>query len=481
MKKRYANEKLYRTVAKTAKELEERAASNGSVRTKRDRAFFAVVAGLYAKYPKHYVKMLLSEKHKAEYGKVVGWVYAKTAFLEDTPGFSYDLQTRLNWIVNGKDLSARCAAGCGNVPALRRKLRMNDPFPEYCCQKCATSSPAVIGKARQTRYSRNGGEWMSEKSKEKAASTVAVHIEEDPNYYAKRTAKCEETKVRNGHDPKWNNREKAKETVARHSTEDSGYYRKITAKAKATKERNTGDPNWVNPAKAKATNMGLYGVDSPMKRPDVKEKSKATFRRNHPGLTSSFQLPGVWDRILKNWMASYGVDNPAKVPAIQKKRADTMIRLFGVDCSFKDPATRMKIRKTCLARYGNEFYHGVKYKYDGILFDSSWEIAFWIFCKDAGIDIKREPFMFTYQANGKQMTYIPDFEVFGAIVEIKGNQFKSDEYGWINPWTKEPMTEKYMCAVQHGVVILYYEDIQPILEYISKKYGKSYLKQFLSK
>ena len=43
------------------------------------------------------------------------------------------------------------------------------------------------------------------------------------------------------------------------------------------------------------------------------------------------------------------------------------------------------------------------------------------------------------------------------------------------------MLEKILCAVEHGVAILYYSDIKPILDYIDKTYGKKYLKQFKTK
>ena len=58
--------------------------------------------------------------------------------------------------------------------------------------------------------------------------------------------------------------------------------------------------------------MALRGVDNPNKDPLVKAKSKDTFRRNHPGLTSSFQLPDVFEKAKATFMARYGVDNPLK-------------------------------------------------------------------------------------------------------------------------------------------------------------------------
>ena len=45
---------------------------------------------------------------------------------------------------------------------------------------------------------------------EKMKSTVKLHKEENPDYYLEREQKAKATKVRNGHDPNWNNRDKFK-------------------------------------------------------------------------------------------------------------------------------------------------------------------------------------------------------------------------------------------------------------------------------
>jgi len=426
--------------------------------------------------------MMLSEKHKDRYGPLVGWAYCKTAFLKDGDGFKYDLQTRLNWLFNGKSLSTKCAAGCGRTPALNRSLRLNDPFPEYCCTKCSTNAAATVEKARTTRYAMNGGKWESDETKRKIEATVRARLAEDPDWYRKRTAKCEATKVRNGHGPKWNNRDKMHKTVAAHIKEDPAYYDKIVEKSRATKTARHGDPNWVNPEKARETNMARRGFEYATRDPLVKAKSKNTFRRNHPGLTSSFQLPGVYEKAITAWQEKYEVDRPLKSAIVQKKCDDTRERRYGNKCIFGVKEFQIRIRKRRLELYGSEFFHGVRYKYDGQCFDSSWELAMWIFCSDHSIPIKREPCMFDYIKDGTPSKYIPDFEIAGQLVEIKGDQFYSEEIGgWVNPWNKKPMLEKFLCAVEHGVAILYYSDIKPILDYIDKTYGKKYLKQFKTK
>jgi len=105
---------------------------------------------LYKDYPKHYIKMLLSNKNTTKYSKVVKWIYDKTTFLVDTEDFTYKLQTRLFWILNEKDLTiCKCNhPNCKNLIGIKTNFRMNDTFPLYCSTKCSTSDPLTIAKSK---------------------------------------------------------------------------------------------------------------------------------------------------------------------------------------------------------------------------------------------------------------------------------------------------------------------------------------------
>lgn len=58
--------------------------------------------------------------------------------------------------------------------------------------------------------------------------------------------------------------------------------------------------------------------------------------------------------------------------------------------------------------------------FDGIQCDSSWELAFLIYCKDHNIVVERniEPLYYIFE--GKQCKFYPDFIVNDELVEIKG-------------------------------------------------------------
>ena len=59
--------------------------------------------------------------------------------------------------------------------------------------------------------------------------------------------------------------------------------------------------------------------------------------------------------------------------------------------------------------------------YDGIYFDSTYELAYYIYCKNNNIDIKRCNEKYQYKnTKGEKRFYYPDFRVNGELVEIKG-------------------------------------------------------------
>ena len=63
--------------------------------------------------------------------------------------------------------------------------------------------------------------------------------------------------------------------------------------------------------------------------------------------------------------------------------------------------------------------------YDGIYFDSPYELAYYIYCINHGKKITRCNDRFKYiNSAGQLRTYHPDFRVDGKIVEIKGYKDK---------------------------------------------------------
>lgn len=59
--------------------------------------------------------------------------------------------------------------------------------------------------------------------------------------------------------------------------------------------------------------------------------------------------------------------------------------------------------------------------YEGIYFDSTYELAFYLYCKIKGIKIERCKEKFEYiNSKGERRSYIPDFRMNNKLIEIKG-------------------------------------------------------------
>ena len=102
--------------------------------------------------------------------------------------------------------------------------------------------------------------------------------------------------------------------------------------------------------------------------------------------------------------------------------------------------------------------------YKGYYCQSSWELAYVIYCLNHGILISRNKEGFKYNWEQKQRTYFPDFVLpNGTYVEIKGYYDKKSEAKYV----QFPKDKK--------LIVLKKEDMKPILEYVIEKYGKSFI------
>ena len=106
---------------------------------------------------------------------------------------------------------------------------------------------------------------------------------------------------------------------------------------------------------------------------------------------------------------------------------------------------------------------GKKGWYKGFFCDSSWELAYVIYCLEHNIDIKRNTEKRTYTYKDRIKNYIPDFIVEGEIIEIKG--YKSEE--WLAKLSANP-----------DVKVLYEKDLQPILDYVIMRYSKKFIELY---
>ena len=198
------------------------------------------------------------------------------------------------------------------------------------------------------------------------------------------------------------------------------------------------------------------------------------------GVKNAFQSEEVKIKIKETNLSRLGVDNPAKSEIVQAKIRKTLFKKLGVTHQMKDCAIREKASKTCIARYGKICFPQAKYKYGGETFDSSWELAFYIYYKDYNFSIIRNKTkFFTYSYNEKSYKYFPDFLIQNRIFEIKGQHFFDKSGKMINPFNSADnarVVEKQKCIEQNKVILI--RDCSKYLRYINEKYGKNFLKSF---
>ena len=122
-----------------------------------------------------------------------------------------------------------------------------------------------------------------------------------------------------------------------------------------------------------------------------------------------------------------------------------------------------------------------KYIYDNEYFDSSWELALWIYAKDHNEGIERCPTTIQWFFENKKHEYYPDFLYKNELIEVKGEQFFKENGDLYNPFDRsldKIMKAKQQCMLENSVKIFRLKDIQPILDYVEKTYTIEYLDLF---
>lgn len=110
---------------------------------------------------------------------------------------------------------------------------------------------------------------------------------------------------------------------------------------------------------------------------------------------------------------------------------------------------------------------GKKGWYKGIFCDSSWELAFVLWCELNAINLERNTQRFDYKFESKTYKYLPDFIIDNKFIEIKG---------YLSPRNIEKIKQ-----FPHDLYILevYTEkELTPILKTVINLYGKDYIKLY---
>ena len=210
-------------------------------------------------------------------------------------------------------------------------------------------------------------------------------------------------------------------------------------------------------AKKQATMMQRYGCANPSHNREINKKKSKTWK-SHQEKNLNAMKSGM--------LGKYGVDNASKIESVRWKKSR----------AFRNSYKRVKSHIV----YKPDYHYKSVYLYNDLKFDSSWELAFYIYCIDRGKNIIRETCSFTYNCNGTDYSYFPDFRVNGALVEIKGLQFfenRNPNGRMINPFDRsldEKFEAKHQCMIKNGVQII--TDCSKYIKYVSDVYGRNFLK-----
>ena len=186
--------------------------------------------------------------------------------------------------------------------------------------------------------------------------------------------------------------------------------------------------------------------------------------------------PEVQSKTKKTCLKLYGKVSYAQTDESKERIRRTTFERYGVECYAKTKESKEKARKTCLDRYGEICYSKTydwsskrrkRIKYDGLTFDSSWEVKVYQYCKENNIPCEYQPnIQFEYEYDGKTHIYQPDFLINGKIYEVKGNQFFDDDkmicsYNR-NEYDDGIAESKHQCMLKNNVIILKEDDVKNI-------------------
>jgi hypothetical protein len=210
----------------------------------------------------------------------------------------------------------------------------------------------------------------------------------------------------------------------------------------------------------------------------AKQKQRETLIKNYGSIKNGYKHH---QEKRKNTLLNlYGVDNNAKRDDVKQTTRNTLEKKYGsVKEAYKE---RIKIiQKVMMEKYGVNtnlaFITFKKYGWDNNLFDSSWELAYYIWLKDHNIEFRYHTEMIKYIGDdNKEHYYYPDFIIDGKIIEIKGDHFFNENGEPYDKYHKVFWKNKYKLILEKNGKILKGKDIKPILEYIKEKYGKDFLK-----
>lgn len=212
----------------------------------------------------------------------------------------------------------------------------------------------------------------------------------------------------------------------------------VIAKREKTNKIKYGD-NWKKVISQKQQNSMIekYGAKQTMLVPELKSKVEKTQTEKYGGIGFASE------EIHKKTIESGKRNNSYKKRSFWKNKTDEEIKKI---------VSRM----------------GKRYTYKNLKFDSSWELAYYIYNEDNGILLERESKIITYfDENNKEHKYVVDFSNNEKNIEIKSKFL-----------IKKMEGTKKLEIIRDNCEIISNNEIKFYLNYVKNKYGNNYLNNF---
>lgn len=372
--------------------------------------------------------------------------------------------------------------------------RKNNLYYKTCGDPdCVSKSTVATSLEKYGTHHPLASKEVKEKSKATCLAKYGVEYAlQDPNV----RKKIEKTN-RENHGGFWNNqleedKKKREETNRKNhngllecQTEEGKKRRKETCREKY----GTDNPLQNKEIREKIieTNIRKYGYDNVSKSPDIKKRIQlATFDKY--GYKSYTQTPEYKIRVKETNLRKYGVPSYTQTKECQDKMKATNQERYGVDYSFQNKELLARWKDKFKEKYGVENPSQVKefqnkktkkYYYKDLFFDSSWELAFFIFNEDKGIEYHPSSILYE-DAEGKTHSYYPDFKINNKLFEIKGSHMLDDQNNLIDFYGKGEnqalLIAKQKCLEDNNVVIISKKEIKPMINAIKIERGADFFK-----
>lgn len=210
-----------------------------------------------------------------------------------------------------------------------------------------------------------------------------------------------------------------------------------------------------------------YGKKNIMQTEKFKAAAKATKYRKNDG---KYRSDETSNKIKETCLKRYGYEIPFTSPENLEKSKESMKKKYGSEYFLHTAAYKQRMTEL----YGGEnpdYCDSIlskmkrKYTFKNLHFDSTWEIAYYIWLKDNSKNFEIHPKKhFTYFFDDVKHKYYPDFLVDGKYVEIKGPHL-------LNEMMIENTVSnaKYKCMIENDVKVI--SDLSPYFTFLKNKYN----------